>query len=65
MALYDIPVKMYGVEVGSAAINDDGSVVMHVNPNGFGVDWLTEFDNGQYDSLTIVPSGQPVTPDPV
>lgn len=65
MPRYDIPIKMYGVEVGTAAINDDGSVVTHINPNDFGVNWLTEFDAGQHDSLTLIPSGDPVTPAPV
>jgi hypothetical protein len=65
MPVYDIPVKMYGVEVGNAAINDDGSVVMHIVPNDFGADWIPQFEAGTYDGLTIVPSGQPVTPEPV
>lgn len=64
MAISDIPVKMYGTDVGTAAINDDGSVITHINANQFGVDWLAQFEAGEYTSLTLQPSGVPMVPQP-
>lgn len=65
MARSNIPLKMYGMVVGTARINDDGTIdnIMD-SPCNFGKDWLVQFDNGEFDSLTIMPSGQPMTPTP-
>lgn len=65
MARSGIPLKMYGMVVGTARINNDGTIDTFVDsPCVYGQDWLVQFDNREFDSLTIMPSGQPMTPAP-
>lgn len=65
MPLNDIPAMMYGVQVGTVRINDDGTMFFQLDsPCQMGIDLINEFAAGQHDNLTIVPAltGQATAP---
>lgn len=65
MALSGIPLMMYGVLVGSARINDNGTLdLIMTDPQPLGQDLLVEFETGQHTALAITPVGVPPHPQP-
>lgn len=56
MPLTRVPVKIYGVVVGSAHVHDDGTFDLNIDgPNEQGKDVLKRLQNGEYAALNIVP----------
>jgi hypothetical protein len=65
MALGGIPLKMFGTNVGTARINDDGTIdLIMISPCQLGVSLLDGFKTGLFTDLSVEVSGtiQPVEP---
>lgn len=63
MALTGIPVTMFGVNVGSAKLHDDGTVELTMgSPNAMGKDLISQFEAGQHVALAIMPVSIPSPP---
>lgn len=58
MPLSGVPLTMFGVPVGSAQINDDGTIALKMDsPCAFGKDLLKQFEQGVHSVLSLSPVG--------
>lgn len=65
MPLSAIPVVMFGVNVGSAVIYDDGTIDLTMgSPCALGKDLMARLQSGQFAALNIMPAGIDMPPMP-
>lgn len=65
MPLNAIPVVMFGVNVGSATIHDDGTIALTMgSPCMLGKDLMARLQSGQFTALNIMPAGIDMPPMP-
>lgn len=65
MALREVPITMFGVPVGSASINDDGTLALNIDSScDLSKDVMRYLEDGEYTGLSLMPIGVPTPPEP-